>query len=152
MTITTTLAIGLLLIGVVFAAYVRLSPNDPARWHGDIASALPAKPGACVDQITVSTASARAVCLLSDPAVSVLANLDAIATTTTRTRRFAGDAASGRITWITRSALWGFPDFTTAQAIQTPEGTRLEIFARLRFGKSDAGVNAARLRGWLTAL
>ena len=52
------------------------------------------------------------------------------------------------MTYITRSLLWGFPDYTTAQT--TPQGTRL--YARQRFGSNDWGVNAARLRDWLAKL
>ena len=152
MTLLNMLAIGVLVMGAVVAAYVRGAPNDPARWHVDIASVQPATAGNCVDKVGALVGSARAVCLLAQPADAVLAKLDAIAIATLRTTRLAGDANSGRITWITRSAVWGFPDYTTAQAIQAPEGTRLEILARLRYGKSDMGINAARLRDWLTRL
>ena len=54
----------------------------------------------------------------------------------------------GRITWITRSLLWGFPDYTTAEV----RADGLYLFARLRFGGGDNGVNAARLRNWLARL
>lgn len=141
-----------LLIGLGGAAYVRLAPADLARWHGDISSDIPANVGPCIDQITTTIGSARAVCQTLDSAITVLTKLDAIAVATPRTTRLAGDPASGRITWVTRSALWGFPDYTTAQTTETPQGSRLEIYARLRFGQSDFGVNAARLREWLTQL
>jgi uncharacterized protein (DUF1499 family) len=78
----------------------------------------------------------------------LLARLDAIALATPRTIRLAGSPADGRITWVTRSLLWGFPDYTTAEA--RPDG--LYIHARLRFGRSDLGVNAARLQDWLGRL
>lgn len=78
----------------------------------------------------------------------LLARLDAVALATPRTRRLAGSVAEGRITWITRSALWGFPDYTTAEV--RPDG--LYVHARLRFGSEDMGVNAARLRDWLSRL
>ena len=62
-------------------------------------------------------------------------------------------ADEGRITWVTRSALWGFPDYTTAEVTPTDGGRSSTIFARPRFGSSDMGVNAARLEDWLaTAL
>ena len=46
----------------------------------------------------------------------------------------------------------GFPDYITAEVAPTAEGTRLDIFSRQRFGSSDMGVNAARLRNWLSQL
>ena len=54
----------------------------------------------------------------------------------------------GRISWVPRSALWGFPDYTTAEV--RPDG--LYTYARLRFGRGDMGVNAARLQAWAQAL
>ncbi len=74
----------------------------------------------------------------------LLARLDAVALATPRTRRLAGSVEEGRITWETRSALWGFPDYTTAEVRE--DGLYLQ--ARLRFGREDMGVNAARLRDW----
>lgn len=84
--------------------------------------------------------------------VDALARLDAIAMATPRTLRLAGSPETGSITWITRSRLWGFPDYTTAQITETDTGPRLDIFARLRFGRSDLGVNAARLQAWVNQL
>ena len=148
----TTLAILAALVVIGLAAFVRLAPTDFALWHVDIGTDLPAEQGPCADHITAGRGAARAVCLLPEGFDTVLARLDAIATATPRTKRLTGDPASGRITWVTRSAVWGFPDYITAQTLRTPDGTRLEIIARLRFGGSDFGVNAARLRDWLAAL
>lgn len=141
----------LLVIPVGFALYVRLAPSDPARWHIALATDAPADCTAHKQR-----GSATAACLSPEPATALLARLDAIALATPRTTRLAGSAEAGRITWITRSRLWGFPDYTTAQttaqtAAQTG-GTRLDLFARLRFGGDDMGVNAARLSDWLDRL
>lgn len=136
-----------LFAAAAFAAYVRLAPSDSARWH----LALPADgPPDCAVQ--PATGSARFACTYADPPEALLARLDAIALATPRTLRLAGDPASGRITYVTRSALWGFPDYTTAQATPTPDGTRLDLHACLRFGSSDMGVNAARLGQWSKSL
>ncbi len=118
----------------LFAVYVRLAPSDPVRWHvaveggdadfmGGIRRVLPGQAGD-------------------------LAALDAIIRATPRTTWLAGSVAEGRITYITRSRLWWFPDYTTVEA----RGDDLAIWSRLRFGGSDLGVNAARLARWLTAL
>jgi len=141
MTLLLTL---LILATLAFAAWVRLAPSDPARWHVPVA----AEPGPA-DQVVPRTGAATL--LLSTargtPA-EVLAKLDAIALATPRTQRLAGSVEEGRITWITRSALWGFPDYTTAEI--RPNGVL--VHARLRFGQSDLGVNAARLTDWLSRL
>lgn len=138
-------ALALLVLG--FALYVRLAPSDPARWH--VTPAPAATQDCTVEQ---GEGDARATCLLPAAPAEALAALDAIAMATPRTTRLAGSAGEGRITWITRSALWGFPDYTTAEAAPDATGTRLTVHARLRFGSSDMGVNAARLRDWLPRL
>lgn len=64
-----------------------------------------------------------------------------------RTRLLAGSAREGRVTFVSRSRIWGFPDVTTAEI--TPQG--LCIIARQVFGSNDHGVNAKRLNRWLEA-
>lgn len=142
--------LSLALLAVVgLMAYVRLAPVDVARWHVDLARGRP--PGAArggdpvVMQPNGATADLPAT---PDQAFALLTGLDAIALATPRTRRLAGSVESGHVTWETRSRIWGFPDYTTAQI--TPGG--LTLYARQRFGAKDFGVNAARLRGWLAQL
>ncbi|MEM9843514.1 MAG: DUF1499 domain-containing protein, partial [Pseudomonadota bacterium] len=77
-----------------------------------------------------------------------LAALDEIARATPRTTILAGSVEDGIVTYVTRSALMGFPDYTT---VSLSDGA-LTLYARLRFGQSDLGVNAARLEAWLRAL
>jgi hypothetical protein len=134
------LAFGLMLAVVAFAAFVRLAPSDPARWH--VAPVADGPPGQVV--AGEGWASLR----LAGDGAALLARLDAVALATPRTTRLAGSVEEGRITWITRSALWGFPDYTTAEA----GAGGVALYARLRFGQSDLGVNAARLRDWLSRL
>ncbi len=143
-----------------FAAYVRLAPSDPQVWHQPAPAAL-AGPAAKMiaeaspaDLVVARTDGASAtVTLPGKSGAQALAAVDAVAMATARTTRLAGAPETGRITWITRSALWGFPDYTTAEvAIDSDAGSTIILNARLRFGGSDLGVNAARLRDWLGKL
>lgn len=130
-------------------AYIRLAPSPASLWDlaldprpQNIATPSPDKVtplpnGAYVDL----TATA-------DQTQALLARLDSIALASPRTQRIAGSAETGRMTWVTRSAFWGFPDYTTAES--TPIGVTL--YARQRFGAGDWGVNAARLTAWIAAL
>jgi uncharacterized protein (DUF1499 family) len=129
-------------------AYVRLAPSEPAVWNVSPQQSAFAQ-GRAKDEVSALTGGAALHLGLDkgDPK-AVLARLDAIALATPRTTRLAGRPDEGRITWITRSALWGFPDYTTAEVRE--DG--VYIYARLRFGGSDLGVNAARLRNWLAQL
>ncbi|WP_171124705.1 MULTISPECIES: DUF1499 domain-containing protein [unclassified Ruegeria] len=126
-----------LVVAAVFAvgAYIRLAPSDPTRWH------------------VVPTGQADrdmqgGVFRVLETGPDGLARLDAIARNTSRTTVLAGSVDEGMVTYVTRTKVIGFPDYTTAQQ----DGDTLRIHARLRFGRSDFGVNRNRVDGWLTAL
>ena len=144
----------LIAVLIVLAAglWVRLAPDDPARWHVSVTGDAAPRQGPCADQVVKVPKGARATCLVQPSPSEALAALDATALATPRTTRLAGSAAEGRITWVSRSRLWGFPDYITAEATRTPQGTRLDILSRQRYGSEDWGVNAARLRVWLASL
>lgn len=126
----------------VLAVYVRMAPVRAAGVH-DVA--LPEGPSGVAAGVGSHTVLRDA----SDP-MAALAQLDRIARATARTRVLAGSPQEGRITYVTRSALWGFPDFTTIEA--RPVIGQIAIFARPRFGQADLGVNRARVEAWLAAL
>lgn len=128
--------VGLILLAVLtFGLWVRLAPSDPARWHvtagevgnrdfaGAVIRTIPAEPGD-------------------------MTRLDRIIRATPRTRVLAGSPEEGMITYITRSKIWGFPDYTTVEA----RTGAMMIHGRLRFGFSDMGVNRARVTDWIAAL
>lgn len=143
--------IWLILAGLVGAgalvAFVRLAPSDPARWHVAIAA-----DGAADCTVQPAPDSARLSCLMTGTPGEVLAKLDAVAQATPRTQVLAGTPNEGRITWTTRTKVWGFPDYTTAEAKVVDGQTRLDLFARQRIGRYDWGVNAARLADWKAQL
>ncbi len=140
----------LLVFAVVgVSAYVRLAPTDPARWHVD-----PADPALSSGRggVLVRPGGDLESPVFAEAPSALLARFAEIADATPRTRVLAGSVAEGRITFVTRSLLWGFPDYTTVEAVPEGDGARLVIYARLRFGDSDLGVNRARVEGWLAAL
>ncbi len=139
--------IAFLLIVIAVAAlvaYIRLAPSDPARWHIAL-HPRPADIAAPSPHVVVLRGGAYIDVPVAD---GLLARLDTIIMATPRTVLLAGSVGEGRMTWITRSDLWGFPDYTTAEV--GPQG--LTIYSRLRFGGGDMGVNGARLAGWVAAL
>jgi hypothetical protein len=71
-----------------------------------------------------------------------------IALATPRTRVLAGSVGEGRITFVTRSRVMGFPDFTTAAVMQSDAGPHVCLYGRQGIGEYDWGVNAARVRDW----
>lgn len=143
------LASAVLILAAGAMAYIRLAPSDPTQWN----VALTPRPAQITtpspDKITVLNDGAYVdLNVAADQTQALLAKLDGIALASPRTQRVAGSAETGRITWVTRSAFWGFPDYTTAEST----ATGITIFARQRFGAGDWGVNAARLAAWITKL
>ncbi|MEM6760241.1 MAG: DUF1499 domain-containing protein [Pseudomonadota bacterium] len=118
-----------------FALYVRIAPTDAARWH---------QPIQAVSDADFAGGAVR----VRQAGSAALAQIDEAARALPRTRAIAGSVKAGRVTYMTRSALWGFPDFTT---VEYADGT-LRAYARLRFGRSDLGVNARRLDALLRVL
>ena len=70
-----------------------------------------------------------------------LAQVDAAMMDLPRTRRLAGSVDGGRVTYETRTKWVGFPDYTTVEL----DGDQIKMYGRLRFGRTDFGVNRARL-------
>ena len=70
---------------------------------------------------------------LAQPPAEVAARLEAIALATPRTVRVAGEGLW--VTYVTRSALWGFPDYTSVKVVPDGAGSVVTIFARARFGR-----------------
>jgi hypothetical protein len=126
---------------VGMAAYVRLAPDVVGRWHQPL-EGMPTAAG-----IVTEPGGARAIVPMADGRAG-LARLAAVAKASPRVQLLAGSVEEGRMTWVARSVVWGFPDYVTAEA--APGGLR--VWSRLRFGRSDLGVNRARLEDWLAQL
>jgi len=126
----------LILALVVMALfYIRLAPTDAGKWHQP-------------PNVTADKNLKGGVLRLVRTGPDGLERLDAIARATDRTQVLSGSVAEGMVTYVTRSRVIGFPDYTTAQQ----DGDMLKIHARLRFGRSDFGVNRDRIDQWLVVL
>ncbi len=130
----------LLVFVLVVVAYIRLAPTNAARWHK-----LPdmAEPGD-----TSEEGGFLSVRRITAPADEVLKAVEQRALATPRTHLIKGSVDEGMMTFQSRSLVMGFPDHTTV----TVQGDLLVIYGRLRFGRSDLGVNRARIAGWLETL
>lgn len=135
--------LGLVVLVAAVMVYVRMAPSDAEAWH-----VVPAETDAGDHATPGSFTAVRAV--TGDPD-ALLARIDEIAMATPRTTRLAGTPEEGMITYVTRSRIMGFPDYTTVHLTGT-EAPHLAIHARLRFGQSDMGVNRARVEAWLDRL
>lgn len=122
----------LVLIGLV---YIRFAPSDPERWH--------VMPDVVQDRTGAGDAARRIT-----GGQDAFAKLVEIAMASERTSVLAGSLEEGMITCVTRSKVFGFPDYTTIALTEN----EILVLARLRFGRSDFGVNAGRVDAWIARL
>ncbi|WP_299281998.1 DUF1499 domain-containing protein [uncultured Tateyamaria sp.] len=135
MKVVLYIVVSLIVLVLIAVPYIRFAPADEARWHVQIEA----------DQDRDLTGGAIRV--VEAPAAA-LAEVDRAARALPRTQVFAGSVAENHITYVTRSKFFGFPDYTTVQHVDG----RLKMFGRLRFGRSDLGVNGKRLERLLGAV
>jgi len=127
--------IAVLTVLIGLGLYVRFAPTDPDRWH---------RMPETVEDRDLEDGAMRVVPGDADD----FRQLHRIIVATDRTRVLAGSVGERMITYVTRSAVFRFPDYTTMRH----RDERIEIYGRLRFGSSDLGVNAARIDRWLKVL
>ncbi|WP_299558342.1 DUF1499 domain-containing protein [uncultured Sulfitobacter sp.] len=126
----------LILIAVVaLLAFIRFAPTDVSRWHRPVGPA---------EDATGEGWAARVIPAAPDLVSDLHQGMLALP----RTELLAGSVGEGLLTYITRSKWIGFPDYTTIER----DGDHIKLYARLRFGKSDMGVNAARLDGLIKSV
>lgn len=128
---------------IAVAIYVRLAPTDAGRWHH---AARPAG----TEMVTLKGGYIWRKVVSADEGQAAFEALVAAAANGTRTKPVLGSIADRRITFQSRTLVMGFPDHTTIGLYETEDGTPyLEAYGRLRFGRSDLGVNKRRIEGWV---
>jgi uncharacterized protein (DUF1499 family) len=128
------------ILGLGLLAYIRLAPFHTTRWHVDPFTTMAPKDGGVLE-VFPSTLSPQ----------DTYEALTSVALSTDRTRVLVQTPNDHHISFITRSLVFGFPDVTTVSVRAGEAGTEVAILARLRFGKSDMGVNAKRVAAWRAA-
>lgn len=137
-----------IVISVALAIYIRVAPDDPARWHRDPAGRtatdkqndylVAPEGGDMVSPVYDKTPEALMTAFqkmaLAQPNTTLLGERDGFATFVQRTR------------------LMSFPDYITVRAVPAEGGSQLYVYSRSRYGRSDFGVNKARVSAWLKKL
>ena len=142
----------LAVLGFVGLLVVRSAEHDPDLWHVDPAdTARTRKPN---DALAAPVGTTRVdpdieLSLVTRSSIELLAALDAVARAEPRVEVVAGGVEAGKITYVQRSAIIGFPDYISVSTIETIDGNGLILWSRSRYGHSDLGVNRARLERWL---
>lgn len=125
----------LVAVVVVVLGYIRLAPSDPLTWH-------------MMPETTTEREFGNGLVRQVEAGPDGLAKLDRIMAESPRSKWLAGSVQDGMVTYVSRSAIMGYPDYTTVRQ----EGEVLTIYARARFGRSDFGVNRTRVQRWVDAL
>jgi uncharacterized protein (DUF1499 family) len=127
------IAIGVILGVGIIGVLIRLAPTDATRWHR--------KTEINADENAIY--GVRRYLVAGDR--GMFERLAKVAQTTPRTQLIAGSVEEGFVTYQTRSLVFGFPDYTTVWL----EADGIRIFGRLRYGRSDLGVNRRRVDNWI---
>lgn len=147
--------LALVAVAILGAIFVRLRPLNPDDYTGHLQEGFPT---GNVDFPVEKAGSYLQSVDFTQPVDEVAAKLRAIIEATPRTTLMAGSLAAEppaliyNATYVTRSALWGFPDVTTVEVAATNRGAAVTLYGRLVYGKADMGVNKARIEGWLEQL
>ncbi|MFK7916591.1 MAG: DUF1499 domain-containing protein [Ilumatobacter sp.] len=135
----------------------RRAEVKPSEWHIDPTTAPPTgnpnwyrvtPDSAPADRDAERDGSAP---IFTADVAALAAAFDAVALADARVEVIAGSAADGFVTYMQRSALFGFPDFISVKFVEVSNGSSLAIFSRARDGKSDLDVNNKRVTRWLDA-
>lgn len=135
--------------------WIRVAPDDPARWHVDPLGVVvsgasnawrvaPEGMGAPPDAVSAAWPISAA---------ELASAFDRIALSAPRTSRLAGSPEELWTTYVHRSRLWAFPDYVSVRAVDLGDGeAALAIYSRSRYGASDLGINRSRVEDWLARL
>ncbi|MDE4062217.1 MULTISPECIES: DUF1499 domain-containing protein [Rhodobacterales] len=120
---------------VVVLGFIRLAPSDPLDWNTQ-------------PELSEDKEFRGGIFRVVNTGPDGLRRFDRIAGQAPRTQLLAGSVEDQMVTYVTRTKLFGFPDYTTARQ----DGELLKVYARLRFGRSDLGSNKARIDNWLSQM
>ena len=136
-----TIAIIVLVLGVLVLGWIRLRPIDRDRWHVDPA-----------DQDAEEDAGIRLIGREAPrfpaDADMVLAALQDIALSESGTRLLDGDPDEGMMTFVFRAGLLGIPSFITVKAVNEGASTKLAMAWRSS-GSVSPDIGRERIDRWM---
>jgi uncharacterized protein (DUF1499 family) len=122
-----------LLAAVALAVYMRQYPMSAERWHVDPAAVAP-REGSRNSYLSRGQDAPR----LTGTPLEVAMRLDQAAKED-RAVLIAGDPASGHMTYVARSRVFGFPDAVSIRLHEEGDATRVDVFSRSAVGDYDWG-------------
>ncbi|MEJ6398136.1 DUF1499 domain-containing protein [Yoonia sp. 208BN28-4] len=138
----TNILYAIVAIAVALMLYIRFVPANAEKWTSPDVALMPSGD-------TDGERSFIAVRRVESD--DMLDRLTSVALATPRTQLLS-DGSGQWTTFVTRTRIMGYPDYTSARVYDLGGQPHLQIYARARFGKLDMGVNKARVQDWLTRL
>ena len=133
-----------LALAVIGLIALRFYPVDTEEYHAD-----PGEPDRQRSEVRLIGLDAPRFPASADDVLETFAE---IALADFGTRLVEGSVDEGMMTFVSRSKVFGFRNFTTVKAVDEPGGAKLAVLARPRLNGYDWGVNAKRLDRWLLEL
>lgn len=144
------IVLALVVLFVAFAVYIRVAPDDVAKWHRDPATAE--ERGKQNDFIVSPTGEgvdmASPVFAMTPDAL--LAKFETVAMGAPKTVKLSGEGDFA--TYVQRTNLMAYPDYISVKAVAVEGGSALFIYSRSRYGQKDFDVNKKRILAWLDRL
>lgn len=140
----------LLALIVAMVLWVCVAPSDVDQWHvnPDTVQKTP-RPN---QYIMWDAQDADSMTFDTVPA-DLAAKFDQIALAQPKVTVLAGNAADCHVTSVQRTNLMAYPDYISVKIAAEDGGkSRLTIYSRSGFGRSDLGVIKASVKAWTDAL
>jgi uncharacterized protein (DUF1499 family) len=104
---------------------------------------------ACTPEFCAATADIAAPVFVRPPG-EVFRAVEAALAGEPRLERVAAEEGQGMLRYVQRSRILGFPDTIDVKVVPVPEGgAAVLLYSRSKLGRSDMGVNRARIERWI---
>lgn len=140
----------LLALIVAMVLWVRVAPTTPQDWHVDPETV---EKGMKPNQFLMRDGQDADSLVFDMSPAELVSKFNEIALSKPNTVTLAGSVEDQWITYMQRTKLMAYPDYISVKVTAEEGGkSRLFVYSRSRFGRSDLGVNKARIKAWTAAL
>jgi uncharacterized protein (DUF1499 family) len=135
---------------VAMVLWVRIAPSNVDQWHVDPETV---EKNPLPNQFLMRDGQGADALVFDMSPSDLAAKFNEIALSKPNTTVLAGNANDLWVTYVQRTKLMAYPDYISVKVTAEDGGkSRLYVYSRSRFGRSDLGVNKARIKAWTAAL
>ncbi len=140
----------LLILIAAAILWVRIAPSNASEWHVDPETI---EKDMRPNQFLMRDGQDADSLIFDMPAGDLAVKFNDVALSKPNVVVLDGAVSDLWVTYMQRTKLMAYPDYISVKI--TTEGddkSRLTLYSRSRFGRSDLGVNKARIKAWTAAL